>query len=35
MTKIELAEILYALKKTYGKDKAIKLFEKIVRFIVS
>ena len=35
MTKLDFAEILYALYKTFGKKKAQKLFEKLIKFIVS
>lgn len=35
MTKLELIKILYALRIAYGRKEARKLFEKIVRFIVS
>lgn len=35
MTKLELAQILYALKKAYGNVEAMQLFEKIVKFIAS
>jgi len=35
MTKSELAQILYALQKTYGKKNAMKLFEKFIKIIVS
>lgn len=35
MSKNELAQILYALIKTYGKKNAIELFEKLVKIIAS
>lgn len=35
MTESELAQILYALQKVYGKKNAIKLFEKFVKIIAS
>ncbi len=35
MTKIELAQILYALQKAYGKKNATHLFEKLVKIIAS
>lgn len=35
MTKLELAKILYSLKKTFGIKKGKRLFEKLIRFIYS
>ena len=35
MSEIELAQILYALKKIYGNNDAMNLFEKLVRIIAS
>jgi hypothetical protein len=35
MNKNELSQILYALIKTYGKKKAIVLFENLIKTIVS
>ena len=35
MSKTELAKILYALQIAYGKEKAIKIFEKMIKLIVS
>lgn len=35
MNKIELAKILYALQQLYGKEEAVKLFERLVETIIS
>ena len=35
MNELELVKILYALRIVYGKKEAIKLFEKIVKLMIS